>query len=122
MEITDRFTVEEGRRTFRKLLARDNGFTAVVASNDLLALGCLDVMQELGLLVPENISISGYDDILFLERMHPALTTVAVPKYEMGSQATKTLLDMISGESKGPVVLRMQPRLVIRNSTALAYR
>jgi len=122
VEITDRFTVEEGRRTFRKLLARDNGFTAVLASNDLLALGCLDVMQELGLLVPENISISGYDDILFLERMHPALTTVAVPKYEMGSQATKTLLDMISGESKGPVVLRMQPRLVIRNSTALAYR
>ena len=122
VETTDKFTIEEGRRAFRKLLARDNSFTAIIAGNDLLALGCMDAMKEIGLLVPENISISGYDDILFLERMNPALTTVLVPKYEMGSQATKTLLEMISGESQGPVVLKMQPRLVIRNSTALAYR
>ena len=72
--------------------------------------------------MPENISVSGYDDILFLERMSPGLTTVLVPKYEMGSQATKALLGMISGESNGPGVLSMQPRLVIRNSTAVAYR
>ncbi len=122
VEITEKFTVAEGRRAFRKLLARDNSFTAVVAGNDLLALGCMDAMKELGLLVPENISVSGYDDIQFLERMSPALTTVLVPKYEMGSQATKTLLDMISGESSGPGVLEMRPRLVIRNSTAVAYR
>ena len=122
VEITEKFTVAEGRRAFRKLLARDNSFTAVVAGNDLLALGCMDAMKEIGLLVPENISVSGYDDIQFLERMNPALTTVLVPKYEMGSQATKTLLDMISGESSGPGVLKMQPRLVIRNSTAVAYR
>lgn len=122
VETTEKFTVEEGRRAFRKLLARNNRFTAIVAGNDLLALGCMDAMREMGLLVPENISICGYDDILFLERMSPALTTVLVPKYEMGSQATKTLLDMIRGESNGPVVLRMQPRLVIRNSTSMAYR
>jgi LacI family transcriptional regulator len=122
VEVTEKFTVAEGRRAFRELLARDNSFTAVVAGNDLLALGCMDAMKEVGLLVPENISISGYDDIQFLERMNPALTTVLVPKYEMGSQATKTLLDMISGKSNGPGVLKMQPRLVIRNSTAVAYR
>ncbi len=122
VETSDRFTIEEGGRAFRKLLARDNSFTAVVASNDLLALGCMDAMKEVGLLVPENISVSGYDDILFLERMNPGLTTVLVPKYEMGSQATKALLEMISGKSNGPGVLSMQPRLVIRNSTAVAYR
>lgn len=122
VEATNKFTIEEGRRAFRKLLARDNSFTAIVASNDLLALGCMDAMNELGLLVPENISITGYDDILFLERMSPALTTVLVPKYEMGSQATKTLLEIVGGASKAPVVLRMQPRLVIRNSTAVASR
>jgi LacI family transcriptional regulator len=122
VEITEKFTVAEGRRAFRKILARDNSFTAVVAGNDLLALGCMDAMKEVGLLVPENISVSGYDDIQFLERMNPALTTVLVPKYEMGSQATKTLLDMISGKSNGPGVLKMRPRLVIRNSTAVAYR
>lgn len=122
VETTERFTIEEGRRAFSKLLARNNSFTAIVAGNDLLALGCMDAMKEIGLLVPENISISGYDDILFLERMNPALTTVLVPKYEMGSQATKTLLNMISGESNGPGVLRMRPRLVVRNSTSVAYR
>jgi LacI family transcriptional regulator len=76
----------------------------------------------MGLLVPENVSVTGYDDILFLERMSPALTTVQVPKYEMGSQATKTLLEMVGGKSKEPVVLRMQPRLIVRNSTAVASR
>jgi LacI family transcriptional regulator len=122
VEVTEKFTIEEGRRAFRKLLARNNSFSAIVAGNDLLALGCMDAMREIGLLVPENISISGFDDILFLERMSPALTTVLVPKYEMGAQATKTLLAMISGENKEPVVLRMQPRLVTRNSTAIACR
>jgi LacI family transcriptional regulator len=122
VETTDRFTIEEGARAFSKLFARDNSFSAVVAGNDLLALGCMDAIKEIGLLVPENMSISGYDDILFLERMNPALTTVLLPKYEMGSHATKTLLEIIGGESNGSEVLRMQPRLVIRNSTAVAPR
>jgi LacI family transcriptional regulator len=122
VETTDRFTIEEGDRAFRKLLARNNDFTAIVAGNDLLALGCMDAMKDTGLLVPENISICGYDDILFLERMNPALTTVLLPKYEMGAHATRTLLDIIGGESNGPCLLRMQPRLVIRNSTAVASR
>jgi len=122
VETTQRFTIEEGRHAFRNLIARDNNFTAVVAGNDLLALGCLDAMEELGLRVPEDISVCGYDDILFLERMNPALTTVLLPKYEMGAHATKTLLDIIGGESNGPVVLKMRPELVIRNSTAVAQR
>ena len=122
VETAEKFTVEEGRRAFGKLLARDNSFSAIVAGNDLLALGCMDAMKEMGLLVPDSISLTGYDDILFLDRMNPALTTVSVPKYEMGSQATKTLLDIVSGRSNGPVVLRMQPRLLVRNSTAVASR
>ena len=122
VEVTEKFTIEEGRRAFRKLLATDNSFTAVVAGNDLLALGCMEAMNEVGLLVPENISITGYDDILFVDRMSPALTTVQLPKYEMGSQATKTLLEMVGGEVKESVVLRMQPRLIVRNSTAVTSR
>lgn len=122
IEPAQKFTVEEGRQAFGRILARDNSFSAIVAGNDLLALGCMDAMRDVGLLVPENISITGYDDISFLERMSPALTTVQVPKYEMGSQAAKTLLDLIGGENMAPVVLRMQPRLVVRNSTAVASR
>jgi len=122
IEPAQKFTVEEGRQAFGRILARDNSFSAIVAGNDLLALGCMDAMRDVGLLVPDNVSITGYDDISFLARMSPALTTVQVPKYEMGSQAAKTLLDLIGGESMAPVVLRMQPRLVVRNSTAVASR
>lgn len=122
VETTDRFTIEEGRLAFKNLIARDNGFTAVVAGNDLLALGCMDAMEEIGLRVPDDMSICGYDDILFLERMKPALTTVLLPKYEMGTHATKTLLDIIGGENNGPDVLMMRPKLVVRDSTAVAQR
>jgi len=77
-------------------------------------------MKEIGLQAPGNISVVGYDDLQFLDRMSPALTTVSLPKYDMGSQATTVLLEIISGESKAPALLKMQPQLLVRNSTAVA--
>ena len=119
---TEKYTAEEGARAFKKLLSLDNSFTAIVAGSDLIALGCIDAMSEVGLMVPENVSVVGGNDIPFLSRMNPALTTVAIPKYEMGSQAAKVLLEIISGDRQEPLVMRMQPRLVVRNSTAMAQR
>jgi LacI family transcriptional regulator len=120
VEHMEKFTVEEGHRAIKRLLARDNQFTAVVAASDLTALGCIDAMQELGLLCPENISVIGNNDIIFLARMNPALTTVSIPKYDMGAQAARILLGLVNGEPRDPVILRMQPRLMIRNSTSRA--
>jgi len=120
IEVAEKYTIEEGRRAFTRLLARDKKLTAVVAANDMLALGCLDATKELGLRVPEDISITGYDDIQFLDRMSPALTTVHVPKYEMGALATQKLLDMIAGDDSSASIVRVQPSLVVRNSTATA--
>jgi LacI family transcriptional regulator len=120
IEVAEKYTIEEGRRAFTRLLARDKKLTAVVAANDMLALGCLDATKELGLCVPEDISITGYDDIQFLDRMSPALTTVHVPKYEMGALATQKLLDMIAGDDSSASIVRVQPSLVVRNSTATA--
>lgn len=115
---TNKFTTEEGARAFRKLLSIDDSFTAVVAGSDLVALGCIDAMAEAGLKAPGDISIVGGNDMPFLSRMDPALTTVAIPKYEMGARAATTLLDIIAGKNEEPVVTRLQPRLVVRNSTA----
>ncbi len=114
-----RFTIEEGRRAFAELIAADAGFSAVVAANDLLALGCLEAMQERGIRVPEDMSITGYDDFQFLDRMNPALTTVMVPKYDMGAAAASILLEMMDGEAQLPVVVKMKPQLVLRDSTAI---
>lgn len=120
IEAADKYTIEEGRRAFTRLLARDKNLTAVVAANDMLALGCFDATKEIGLRVPDDLSITGYDDIQFLDRMSPALTTVHVPKYEMGAQATQKLLDMIAGDDSSASIVRVQPRLIVRNSTATA--
>lgn len=122
VESTAKFTIDEGKLATQRLLDRTDSFTAIIAGNDLLALGSMDALREANIGVPGNVSVVGYDDMPFLERMDPALTTVYVPKYEMGSQATKALLEMVGGEDRNPVVLKMQPSLVVRNSTAMALQ
>jgi LacI family transcriptional regulator len=114
-----KFTIEEGRRAFRELISTGADFSAVVAANDLLALGCLEVMQETGIRVPEDMSITGYDDFQFLDRMNPALTTVMVPKYDMGAKAASILLEMMDGEVRPSAVVKLKPQLVLRGSTAI---
>lgn len=120
IEATDKYTIDEGRRAFQKLRARDNSFSAVVAGNDMLALGCIEAMSDMDMRVPDHISVTGYNDFQFLDRMNPALTTVSIPKYEMGAQATTKLLEIIDGNVRAPVVMKLQPHLVIRGSTAAA--
>src|SRR5262249_58478321 len=86
------FTESEGRRVFLELWARHRSFTAVVTANDMLALGCYDALNELGLRVPEDIAVSGFNDMPFVDKLRPPLTTVRIPPYKMGDQAARTLL------------------------------
>ena len=118
IEPTDKFTVSEGRMACKALLEKDGSFTAIVAGNDLIALGCIDALNDAGLCVPNDVSIVGGNDIPMLSRMVPALTTIRIPKYEMGSQAATILFDAINGKDRDPLVLRLQPQLIIRGSTA----
>jgi len=105
------------RIAFRRLLAKHKNFTAVVACSDVCALGCMDAMAEMGWSVPNNTSIIGNNDIPFLSRMKPGLTTVSVPKYEMGQEAFKLLLKQLSNPSEEPEEIRLIPRLIIRESS-----
>ena len=114
---TEKFTIDEGFSACEELLKRDALFTAILASNDLIAMGCIDSLKKAGKRVPEDVSIIGGNDIPFLSRMVPALTTNRIPKYEMGSQAAGLLLNLIAGIVGNPVVIRMQPKLIVRNST-----
>jgi len=120
VEYTNKFTIDEGYGAFRRLLARNNEFTAVHVCSDVCALGCMDAMSEMGLSIPQNISIIGNNDIPFLSRMNPALTTLSIPKYEMGRQAATILLNVIEDKVEGTTVIRLQPRLVVRDSTGTA--
>jgi LacI family transcriptional regulator len=113
-----RYTVEEGSRSCRDLLARHGGFTAVAAANDMLAVGCYSALDEAGLQCPDDISVIGFNDMPFIDRLRPPLTTVRFPHYQLGTEAAQLLLERI-GEREAPVkIMYLAPELVVRGSTA----
>ena len=118
VEEAKKYTFEEGRRAFHVLIEHAPDITAIAAGNDTLALGCLDAMAVAKKRCPEDISVVGVNDIPFLSRMNPSLTTLSVPKYEMGIQSSRILLDLIKEPSRASIIMRMQPNLIRRGSTA----
>lgn len=114
----DWFREDSGVKACRELLSREVEFTAIVAANDLLALGCYDVLAEHGRRVPHDVSVTGYNDIPLCDKVAPALTTVRTPKYQMGVKAAELLLETMEDRETTPVSLRLSPTLVERDSTA----
>jgi LacI family transcriptional regulator len=108
----------EGALALRKLLDSGASFTAVVAGNDLIALGCYDVFAERGMRCPADMSVVGFNEMPFLDKMNPPLTTVSVPHYEIGSEAARLLLDTIEEPERHPRSVLLAPSLVVRASTA----
>jgi LacI family transcriptional regulator len=96
--------------------------TAVLAYNDLLAIGVVNGLRKLGYAVPGQISVVGFDNIVYDEMVHPPLTTVASPLYRMGLAGTRNCIGQVQGAraAGGPLVLPV--RLVIRASTAQRRR
>lgn len=115
------FSEEPGAKAFGELMDRKAPFTAVVAANDLIAMGCYDVLAERGLRVGIDISVVGYNDIPFADKLHPALTTVRIPQYQIGVKAADAMLDAIESPSAhGAMAIRLMPSLVVRASTGPA--
>jgi LacI family transcriptional regulator len=112
------FTEDEGDRAFRRLLHDRGDFTAVFAGNDLLALGCYDVMGEVGLRCPQDVSIVGFNDIPFVDKLRPPLTTIRIPHYELGVRATELVLTRLQDASVEPRTALLEPELVVRGSTS----
>ena len=117
IEVAKGFSIEEGMRCTRLLLER-GGCTAVAAANDMLAVGCFAALDEAGLSCPADLSVVGFNDMPFIDRLRPPLTTIRFPHYQVGTQAAQLLLELIS-DGSGPVkVLYLAPELVVRGSTA----
>jgi LacI family transcriptional regulator len=114
----ENFRQPSGKIGAGKLLSSPNPPTAIIASNDLLALGALSAVQERGLEVGRDISITGYDDILLAEYTNPPLTTVHQPAHQLGRQLTEMLIKIIRKERVGEQHVIYAPSLVIRQSTA----
>jgi DNA-binding LacI/PurR family transcriptional regulator len=92
--------------------------TAVTCYNDLVALGVMKGLNELGIGVPDDVSVVGFDDLQILDYLPVSLTTVRVPKREMGRRAAKLLLKQISADVAPPQRIALNAELVVRSSTA----
>jgi LacI family transcriptional regulator len=117
IQVAKAFSIEEGLRCTR-LLLEQGGCTAVAAANDMLAVGCFAALEEAGLSCPDDLSVVGFNDMPFIDRLRPPLTTIRFPHYQVGTEAAQLLLELIS-DGSGPVkVLYLAPELVVRGSTA----
>ncbi len=116
--IAEAYSEREGERAMMSLLDQKKKATAVVAANDLLALGCYDALTARGLNCPRDVSVTGFNDMPFVDKLNPPLTTVRIQHYEMGLQAAKVLLERINAPNTRRVDLKLEPSLVVRGSTA----
>jgi LacI family transcriptional regulator len=108
----------EGERLCANLLDGSSEFTAIVAANDLMALGCYDSLAARGVACPGEVSVVGYNDMPFAAHFHPPLTTVRIPHSELGTRSAELLLAQLQGRDGEPAQVELEPSLVVRESTA----
>ncbi len=112
------FTQEAGHTVGKALLSEDERPTAIFAANDLIALGVMEAAEELGLAIPEDLSLVGYNNIVYAALPRIQLTTVAQPACEMGRIAAHYLLGVCTGQGQEKLRCVLPPRLVVRKTTA----
>lgn len=114
----DSYSEDEGARCMTELLDRKEPFSAVVAGNDVIALGCLRALAARGLRCPEDISVIGFNDMPLMDRIAPPLTTVRLPQYDVGVAAAQLLLEYVADPGAPVKIVFLRPELIVRASTA----
>jgi LacI family transcriptional regulator len=112
------FSSSGGYEAARQLLSTHPDMTALFASNDLMALGALRAAAEIGIKVPQQLSIVGFDDIELSSYVFPGMTTVGCSIRELGREAGRVLIDRIENPGAPLKDVQLTPRLVLRESTA----
>lgn len=110
------FDRKSGLDAALRLLRPPSRPTAIFAGNDLMAMGALLAVRELGLSCPEDVSIVGFDNLDTSELLQPSLTTVQQPVYRLGSTATELLIQRITGMDETPREITLETELIRRNS------
>lgn len=113
---------EEGYLAAKELLKKKSKFTALVAFNDMSAVGALNAFKKAGIRVPEDLSVVGFDDISLASSTTPQLTTVRQPLVQMGEMAATILLKQIEEGTRPVAHTRIRPRLIVRDSTGPASK
>jgi LacI family transcriptional regulator len=118
-EVTDEeaTSIEGGALAAQKLFASSAKPTAIFAANDAMAIGCMRHLKSLGLRIPQDVAIIGFDDIEVSSHVEPHLTTIRVLKEEMGKIAVQRIVDIINSKTKTIVTTRVPVELIVREST-----
>jgi DNA-binding LacI/PurR family transcriptional regulator len=112
------FSLEAGHAAATRLVRA--GVTGIICGSDILALGAIRAVRRLGLAVPGDVSVIGYDDSAFMSCTDPPLTTTRQPIDAMGRAVVSTLVHQVEGLTVAPEELLFEPELVVRGSTAPA--
>ncbi|HVO69248.1 MAG TPA: substrate-binding domain-containing protein [Aggregatilineaceae bacterium] len=112
------FRFAGGQEAIRELLARGLKFTAVFAANDLMAMGAINTLHGVGLRIPEDVSVMGFDDIPYAATALPPITTIAQPIEELGRLSVHALIEQIRLPDHPPQGTVLMPHLVVRESCA----
>lgn len=107
---------QDGYRDMKRLLSQRRDFTAVFTLNDLMAMGAMKAIRDEGLRIPEDLSVIGCDDIYLSETTFPALTTIRIPKFQIGRLAMELLLELFQGGTYRSVEVKAS--FVARDSVA----
>lgn len=112
-------TVPNGKKLALQLLSGDEPPTAIFATNDLLAIGTIQAVNEHGLKVPQDVSVIGFDNTMLATITDPPLTTIAQPMEQMGRQIVDLLVQELKGDVTHKQRIVLLPELVVRKSTGL---
>jgi LacI family transcriptional regulator len=112
-----KYDVDLAGEIFRKLWQGTPRPTAIICGIDVIAYGALHEAYKMGISIPDQVSITGFDDLEFSRLVHPPLTTLKVPSYEMGNMAARKLIEAIE-HNRPPQSVRIDAKLIIRESTA----
>lgn len=114
------YTIASGAALCRQLFSRADKPTALFVGNDEMAFGAINELRRLGLDVPRDVSVVGFDDLFLSECFYPPLTTVSQPRADIGKQAMKQLLRVMNGDDSVEALVEMPTTLKIRGSTGPA--
>jgi LacI family transcriptional regulator, repressor for deo operon, udp, cdd, tsx, nupC, and nupG len=115
--VTGDYSIEAGRQAIGSLLEGGIAFTAIFASSDQMAIGAISELRARGVSVPADVSVIGFDDIIFANAFEPPLTTVRQPRQEMGRRAMALMVDRLNGKRTAETIV-LDTELVVRGSVA----
>ncbi len=113
------FEVETGFDIVEEWIEEKSFTTAILCGDDHIAFGAMDALRKHHIRVPEDISIIGYDDHPFASKLHPHLSTVKQPAVEVGIKGVEALFDQMRGKKQNNIVIKLEPELIPRSTTAM---